>query len=93
MDLNGQIQAVRKRQFRGSNGGALRNIYPLRRIAVCDRCNHPMYGEPHLSALYMACGTQRGEARLRPTRCPQRAPRRSGRGVARDARHPGRLAR
>ena len=54
-----QIQAVRRRQSTGSNGGKVTNTYPFRRLAVCDRCGHRMYGEPHSSALYMACGTQR----------------------------------
>ena len=53
-----QVQAVRHRQRTGG-GGALRNVYPFRRLAVCDRCGRKMYGEPHNSTLYMACGTQR----------------------------------
>jgi hypothetical protein len=59
------IQAVRRRAFRGSNGGKVHNIYPFRRLAVCDRCGANLYGEAHGSAkgrdpvLYMACITQR----------------------------------
>jgi DNA invertase Pin-like site-specific DNA recombinase len=59
------IQAVRKRAFRGSNGGKLHNLYPFRRLAVCDRCGANLYGEAHRPAkgggpvLYMACTTQR----------------------------------
>jgi hypothetical protein len=59
------IQAVRRRAYRGSNGGKVHNIYPFRRLAVCDRCGANLYGEAHGSAkgrdpfLYMACITQR----------------------------------
>jgi DNA invertase Pin-like site-specific DNA recombinase len=59
------IQAVRKRAFRGSNGGKVHNLYPFRRLAVCDRCGANLYGEAHRTAkglepvLYMACTTQR----------------------------------
>ena len=67
-----QIQAVRRRQSTGSNGGKVKNTYPFRRLAVCDRCGHRMYGEPHSSALYMACGTQRERHD-----CPQQAVRSS----------------
>lgn len=59
------IQAVRQRAFRGSNGGKVHNVYPFRRLMVCDRCGARLYGEAHRSAkareavLYMACITQR----------------------------------
>jgi hypothetical protein len=59
------IQAVRRRSFRGSNGGKVHNVYPFRRLAVCDRCGANLYGEAHGRAvdaepvLYMACTTQR----------------------------------
>ena len=59
------IQAVRQRSFRGSNGGKIHNVYPFRRLTVCDRCGARLYGEAHRSAkareavLYMACTTQR----------------------------------
>jgi hypothetical protein len=59
------IQAVRRRAFRGSNGGKVHNVYPFRRLAVCDRCGANLYGEAHQTAkgpepvLYMACTTQR----------------------------------
>lgn len=58
-ELFEQIQIVRRRQLRGSNGGALHNVYPFRRITICDRCNRPMYGEAHKTTLYMACANQR----------------------------------
>ncbi len=67
-----QIQAVRRRSFRGTNGGKLRNIYPLRRLAVCDRCGRKMYGEPHEGVTYMACIVQRERHA-----CDQRAVRSS----------------
>ena len=41
------------------------NLYPFRRLAVCDRCGANLYGEAHKAAkgrepvLYMACTTQR----------------------------------
>ena len=60
-----RIQAVRERAFRGSNGGKIHNVYPFRRLAICDRCGARLYGEAHRSAkareavLYMACITQR----------------------------------
>ena len=44
------IQAVRRRAFRGSNGGKVHNIYPFRRLAVCDRCGANLYGEAHRHA-------------------------------------------
>ena len=59
------IETARSRAFRGSNGGSLRNVYPFRRIAICDRCGANLYGEAHgrakgrEPALYMACTTQR----------------------------------
>ena len=59
------IKAVRLRSFRGSNGGKLHNVYPFRRLAVCDRCGANLYGEAHQRAaghqavLYMACTSQR----------------------------------
>jgi hypothetical protein len=59
------IQAVRRRAYRGSNGGKVHNTYPFRRLAVCDRCGANLYGEAHGAAkgrdpvLYMACITQR----------------------------------
>ena len=59
------ILAARRRAFRGSNGGKLHNVYPFRRLAVCDRCGANLYGESHRRAaghepvLYMACTTQR----------------------------------
>jgi hypothetical protein len=59
------IQAVQLRSFRGSNGGKLHNVYPFRRLAVCDRCGANLYGEAHNRAaglepvLYMACTSQR----------------------------------
>jgi DNA invertase Pin-like site-specific DNA recombinase len=59
------ILAARQRAFRGSNGGKLHNIYPFRRLAICDRCGANLYGEAHQRAagcepvLYMACTTQR----------------------------------
>jgi DNA invertase Pin-like site-specific DNA recombinase len=63
--LSQAIQAVQLRSFRGSNGGKLHNIYPFRRLAVCDRCGANLYGEAHNRAaglepvLYMACTSQR----------------------------------
>jgi Recombinase zinc beta ribbon domain len=59
------IQAVRQRAFRGSNGGKIHNVYPFRRLAVCDRCGARLYGEAQRSktarepVLSMACTTQR----------------------------------
>ena len=59
------MQAVRQRAFRGSNGGKVHNVYPFRRLAVCDRCGANLYGEAHGRAmghapvLYMACTGQR----------------------------------
>ena len=59
------IQAVRTRAFRGSNGGKVHNLYPFRRLAVCDRCGANLFGEAHRPVkdggpvLYMACATQR----------------------------------
>ena len=55
------ISAVRARSFRGSNGGKLHNVYPFRRLAVCDRCGANLYGETHgrVPVLYMACTSQR----------------------------------
>ena len=56
---------MRQRAFRGSNGGKIHNVYPFRRLAVCDRCGANLYGEAHHPAkdggpvLYMACTTQR----------------------------------
>ncbi len=44
------IKAVRARSFRGSNGGKLHNVYPFRRLAVCDRCGANLYGEAHRSS-------------------------------------------
>jgi len=68
-----QIQIVRQRQLRGSNGGALHNVYPFRRITVCGRCNRTLYGEAHKATLYMACGNQRerhdcGQSAIRNSR-------------------------
>jgi DNA invertase Pin-like site-specific DNA recombinase len=54
-----QIQAVRGRQFRTGAGGRRRHIYPLRRIARCDRCNRRLVGEPHDGVPYMACMNRR----------------------------------
>ena len=59
------IQSARRRAFRGSNGGKVHNVYPFRRLAVCDRCGANLYGEAHQTTkgrepvLYMACITQR----------------------------------
>ena len=59
------IQAARRRAFRGSNGGKFHNVYPFRRLTVCDRCGGNLFGEAHRSAnareaaLYMACTRQR----------------------------------
>jgi hypothetical protein len=45
--------------------GKLHNVYPFRRLAVCDRCGANLCGEAHRAAagrapvLYMACTTQR----------------------------------
>ncbi len=56
---------MRQRAFRGSNGGKIHNVYPFRRLAVCDRCGAHLYGEAHRSTLgtepvlYMACTSQR----------------------------------
>jgi hypothetical protein len=58
-ELLEQIQIVRRRQLRGSNLGSLHNVYPLRRITICDRRNRTMYGEAPRSTLYIACGNQR----------------------------------
>ena len=61
----GDIQAVRRRAFRGSNGGKIHNVCQFRRLTVCDRCGGNLFGESHRSAnareavLYMACTTQR----------------------------------
>lgn len=54
-----QIQAVRARHWRGSAGGRMRNVYPLRRLAICDRCDRPLIGEAHDDVGYMVCSTQR----------------------------------
>lgn len=54
-----QIAAVTARQFRGSNGGRLRYVYPFRRLAVCDRCGRRLQGEAHDGIPYMACIIQR----------------------------------
>jgi len=57
------IQAARQRAFRGSNGGKVHNVYPFRRLAVCDRCGGNLFGESHgrsrgqAPILYMACTT------------------------------------
>ncbi len=70
------IQTVRGRAYRGSNGGKVHNSYPLRRLAVCDRCGANLYGEAHRAGkgrepvLYMACITQREKHA-----CDQRAVR------------------
>ena len=59
------IEAMRQRAFRGSNGGKIHNVYPFRRLAVCDRCGGHLYGEAHRATkgrepvLYMACPSQR----------------------------------
>jgi DNA invertase Pin-like site-specific DNA recombinase len=59
------IQAAQERLFRGSNGGKLHNVYPFRRLAICDRCGTNLYGEAHqrtagqTPVLYMACTSQR----------------------------------
>ena len=59
------IQGVRQRAFRGSNGGKVHNVYPFRRLALCDRCGGNLFGESHARSrgqapiLYMACTTQR----------------------------------
>ena len=57
-ELWARIEAVRRRQTTGG-GGQLRYPYPLRRLAVCDRCNRSMSGEAHRGVPYMACPTQR----------------------------------
>jgi DNA invertase Pin-like site-specific DNA recombinase len=67
-----QIQAVRRRAFRGSAGGPLRYIYPFRRLALCERCGRRLYGEAHDDVPYMACITQRERHA-----CDQRAVRSS----------------
>ncbi len=54
-----QIQAVRRRHWRGSAGGRIRNVYPLRQLATCDRCDRRLYGEARDNVTYMACVTQR----------------------------------
>ena len=54
-----QITAVRRRQFKGSAGGRARYAYPLRRLAICDRCGGRLFGEMHRDVPYMACTTQR----------------------------------
>ena len=54
-----QIQAVRRRHWRGSAGGRMRNVYPLRQLATCDRCGARLYGEARDGVTYMACVTQR----------------------------------
>jgi DNA invertase Pin-like site-specific DNA recombinase len=54
-----QIQAVRRRHWRGSAGGRMRNVYPLRQLATCDRCDRRLYGEARDNVTYMACVTQR----------------------------------
>lgn len=54
-----QIQAVRRRHWRGSAGGRMRNTYPLRQLAHCDRCGSRLYGEARDGVTYMACSTQR----------------------------------
>ena len=59
-----QVQAVRARNFRGSAGGRAKVVYPFRRIAVCDRCDHRLIGEAKRlagdqRAGYMVCSTQR----------------------------------
>lgn len=58
-DLWQQIQAVRARHWRGSAGGRMRNVYPLRQLAICDRCDRRLIGEAHGTVPYMACSTQR----------------------------------
>ncbi len=54
-----QVQDVRRRLAHDGAGGAPRLPYPLRRIAVCDRCDRRLYGEPHRGVPYMACRTSR----------------------------------
>jgi hypothetical protein len=54
-----RIQAVRQRQFRGSNGGRAVHVYPFKGIAKCERCDRRLIGEPHRNKRYMACPTQR----------------------------------
>lgn len=71
-----QITAVRERNFRGQGTGGMVNVYPFRRLAVCDRCGRKMYGEGHGKGqgvvLSMACITQRERHE-----CEQRAVRSS----------------
>lgn len=54
-----QVQDVRARLAHDGAGGRACRPYPFRRIAVCDRCDRRMYGEPHREVPYMACRTSR----------------------------------